>query len=551
MNKKDVIKLSSSPNHINLDGSLKKKRVAVYARVSSKKELQMSSFELQISTYQNLINSNPLWELAGIFADYGKSGTSVTKRREFMKMVEIARLGEIDIIITKSISRFTRDIVSGLKTIQELRDLGVEIRFEKENINTTDTSFDFFLTIFTSVAEEEAKSNSSNVLWSYKKKMTNGGNTTFRLFGYNTDKNGELIINKEQAPAVKLIFELYTEGKTLNVIIDELHKQGYKTINGNPKFSLGTIKEILRNEKYCGNMLLQKTAVTKIGSKESKPNMTKPKYYVTNSHEGIISIETFNKAQQIKKERSLIYNKSRNETPTFIYTTYVYSVIANKFYRSKLNHKNTKHEVKLLEVIDNNRNRILDAKNIYYRQIDMLLEAGSNELFKNVNLLKTELQDELNHKLLKYNINKNIETLDEQIMNLKNELENINLLNVDQAVKSQFKDSLTNKINDLSEKLLALRHQKIMRFTYEKNIPLLLRKINRLKNNKDANLKELFNYVIAIDRNELLLCIHLSNRNIGDIDLNDEINNKKLKSGTFNFIQTRLNIDVKWGIIVI
>lgn len=200
MTNRDVVKIAiNDTSLINMDGSLKKQKVAVYARVSTMKDLQKTSFELQLSTYYKQVNSNPLWEFAGVFADYGKSGTNITQRTEFKKMVELARLGEIDIILTKSISRFTRDTISGLKAIQELRKLDVEVRFEKENITTNDTSFDFFLTIFTSVAEEESKINSSNILWTYKNKMENGGNTTPRIYGYTFDKEGNFKINPKQA----------------------------------------------------------------------------------------------------------------------------------------------------------------------------------------------------------------------------------------------------------------------------------------------------------------------------------------------------------------
>lgn len=550
MSDKDISKISTTTNHINIDGSLKKKRVAIYARVSTKKELQMSSFELQISTYQTLINSNPLWELAGVFADYGKSGTSVIKRIEFLKMLELAKLGEIDIIVTKSISRFTRDIVTGLKAIQEFRDLGVEIRFEKENISTSDTSFDFFLTIFASVAEEESKMNSSNVLWTYKKKMNNGDSTTSRLYGFTFDKDGGFIINNAQAPAVRLIFDLYIEGKTLNEIIEIVYQHGYKTFNNKTRFTIGALNRILRNEKYCGDMMLQKTVIKSMGNRASVDNTTKPKYYVSDNHQGIISKETFNKVQDIIKERAKRYAKNPKTTLALNYTNYVYSIIANKFYKSKINHRGTRHEIKLLEVLDQNRNRLLDAKNIYYRQIDMTLDAAYNDLLKSAKVLKNEIQQELEYKIKITNIETNIKSLTEKLDSLTTNLNSVDKLSIDPNAKQQLKSNLKSDIGGIKNQLLLLKHQKLMRYSYEKNIPIFMRKINKL-NNKDVDLKDIFNYVIAIDRDDLILCIHLSNRNITDINLNDEINNKPLKSGTFKFIQTRLNIDVKWRIIII
>ena len=552
MFKNEVQKIKTTNTQlINDDGTIKKSQVAVYARVSTMKELQKSSFELQVSTYHKEVTSNPLWEFAGVFADYGKSGTNVTHRKEFNKMMELARLGRIDIILTKSISRFTRDTLSGLKSIHELRDLGVEVKFEKENISTNDTAFDFFLSVYTSVAEEESRINSSNVLWSYKKKMNNGGNTTTRLYGYTFDKDGNFIIDEVQAYAVRLIFKLYLEGKSLKEIINSLFDKGYKTLNGSDYFSIGAINKILRNEKYAGDMLLQKTTVTKIGTRNSAPNKTKPMFYVTDNHDPIISKQVYKDVQAIIKSRSTKYYKEPSRKVLTEYANYVYSLIGQKFYKTKTNHRNTKNEIKLLEVIDNNRNRILDAKNIYYRQIDMTLENAANEIVKSIKTVKFDIENELEYKVTESGIIIEIESLTREINTLNSDLSSIETSAITSDGQKQIKANLSQKLNDANEKLLKLKYQMLMRYTYEKNIPLLMSKLRQLKNKEDVDLKEIFNLIIAKDRDNLLLCIHLSNRNIDEIDLSDELNNKPILSGTFNFIQTRLNIDVKWQIIII
>lgn len=224
--------------------------------------------------------------------------------------------------------------------------------------------------------------------------------------------------------------------------------------------------------------------------------------------------------------------------------------MTDKFYKSKINHRGTKHEIKLLEVLDHNRNRLLDAKNIYYRQIDITLETAYNELLKSIKVLKNEIQQELNHKIETSKVDINIENLNQMVNELKNDLKGINDLLIDPNAKEQLKSNKQSELNNLNNQLLLLKHQRMMRYSYEKNTPILMRKLNTQKN-RDVDLKEIFNYVIALDRDELILCIHLSNRNISDINLKDEINNKPLKSGTFNFIQTRLKIDVKWSIVII
>lgn len=552
MFKNEVQKIKSTNTQlINDDGTIKKSQVAVYARVSTMKELQKSSFELQVSTYHKEVTSNPLWEFAGVFADYGKSGTNVTHRKEFNKMMELARLGRIDIILTKSISRFTRDTVSGLKSIHELRDLGVEVKFEKENISTNDTAFDFFLSVYSSVAEEESRINSSNVLWSYKKKMSNGGNTTPRMYGYIIDKFGNFIIDETQASAVRLIYNHYLDGKSLSEIIKTLHQKGYKTLNGGEYFSVGALNRILRNEKYAGDMLLQKTTVTKIGTRNSVPNKTKAKYYVTDNHDPIVSKEVFKRTQEMIKQRADKYYKKASNKTELEYANYVYSIIGQKFYKSKINHRNTKHEIKLLEVLDNNRNRILDAKNIYYTQIDIALENAASELVKTIKTIKFDIENELEYKVNEAGIVIEIESLTREINTLNSDLSSIEKSAITSDAQKQIKANLSQKLNDANEKLLKLKYQMLMRYTYEKNIPLLMSKLRGLKNKEDVDLKEIFNLIIAKDRDDLLLCIHLSNRNIDEIDLSDELDNKPLLNGTFNFIQTRLNIDVKWQIIII
>lgn len=349
--------------------------------------------------------------------------------------MELARLNEIDVIVTKSVSRFTRNTVDGLNTIQELRDLGIEVIFEKEGISTNDTAFDFFLTIYTSVAEEESRINSSNVLWTYKKKMQEGGNTTSRIFGYKITKDGSYIINETQAKAVRLAFKLYSENKTLEEIIDTLEQQGYKTYTGKDRFTVGSLNRLLRNEKYVGDMLLQKTTVKQVGTRASVKNKTKDSFYVSNNHEPIVDRILFDKVQAIIKSRAKLCSPNINKRKASLYSNYVYSVIANRFYRTKTNHINTPYEVKLLEVLDENKKRILGAKNIYYDQIDTLLELGTKKLIKNIGSLKDIINNQLKNKLNKDKINDKIAASLKVIDKLKDEIKITNASTVDDELK--------------------------------------------------------------------------------------------------------------------
>ena len=274
-------------------------------------------------------------------------------------------------------------------------------------------------------------------------------------------------------------------------------------------------------------------------------------YYVTDNHDPIVSKEVFKRTQEMIKQRADKYYKKASNKIELEYANYVYSIIGQKFYKSKINHRNTKHEIKLLEVLDNNRNRILDAKNIYYRQIDIALLNAASEIVKSIKTVKFDIENELEYKVVESGIIIEIESLTREINTLNSDLSSIETSAITSDAQKQIKANLSQKLNDANEKLLKLKYQMLMRYTYEKNIPLLMSKLRGLKNKEDVDLKEIFNLIIAKDRDDLLLCIHLSNRNIDEIDLSDELDNKPLLNGTFNFIQTRLNIDVKWQIIII
>lgn len=528
----------------------KKLNVAAYARVSTKKELQETSFELQVAAYYDLIASNPLWNFVGIFADHGKSGTSTTNRKEFNNMIELAKLGEIDVIITKSVSRFTRDVVDGLTVIQDLRNIGIEIYFEKENISSLDSVFDMFLTIHTSVAEEESKQISSNVLWNYKNKMKNGLSTTSRLYGFKII-NGEYFIIQKEAYAVKLIYELYLNGYKYIEIIEALEKQGYKTRNGNGKFTISSLKGILRNEKYAGDMLLQKTTVTKIGTRESVRNTTKDKYYVYDNHKPIIDKNTFNKVQLLINERNNKFNPSKSKRKSMKYSNYVYSLISRKFYKSKINHRNKSYQVELLEALDNNGKRVLEAENIYYRQIDDLLDAAANLLIAKQASFKKDVEFALQKKIEASKIDLLIESNTYSINELKAKRAEITRLSLNDSLTKDILIKIDDELKELNFKYSKLMFDKVMKYNYNKNYGIIRKNIKQSITDENFDLKEIFKLVIAVDRENLILPLHLSNRNLDDIDLDTEASSKPVYTGTFNFKQTRLNLVVNWSIIII
>ena len=238
-----------------------KLKVAAYCRVSTDSEEQATSYDAQVEHYTEFIRKNPEWEFAGIYADDGISGTNTKKREEFNRMIEDTMAGKIDMIITKSISRFARNTLDCLKYIRQLKEKNVPVFFEKENINTMDSKGEVLLTIMASLAQQESESLSKNVKMGLQFRYQNGEvqvNHNWFL-GYTKDENGHLIIDEDQAIIVRRIFREYLQGASLKTIADGLMADGIPTATGNKKWRGDGIRKILTNEKYMGDALLQKT----------------------------------------------------------------------------------------------------------------------------------------------------------------------------------------------------------------------------------------------------------------------------------------------------
>ena len=282
-------------------------KVAAYCRVSTDQEEQENSYEAQIGYYTEKIKNNAEWTLAGIFADEGITGTQARKRPEFMKMIRLCRQRKIDMILTKSLSRFARNTVDSLKYIRDLKALGIAIVFEKENINTIETDTEMMLTIMSCFAQAESESISKNVSWGIRQSFKNGNVPMqyARLLGYRKGADGNAEIVPEEAEIVKEIFRQYLDGSSMEQIADRLNKKGLTTKGSGSPYRKIVIQRILTNEKYTGDALLQKTYVTDcITRKTRKNNGELPMYLVKNHHEPIISHADFNRVQEEMARRS-------------------------------------------------------------------------------------------------------------------------------------------------------------------------------------------------------------------------------------------------------
>ena len=278
-----------------------KLRVAAYCRVSTETDEQATSYEAQIEHYTDYIGKHPGWELAGIYADDGISGTNTKKREEFNRLIEDCMAGKVDLIVTKSISRFARNTLDCLKYIRQLKEKNIAVFFEKEAINTLDAKGEVLLTIMASLAQQESQSLSQNVRLGLQYRYQQGKVQvcTNRFLGYDKDEDGNLVVNPEEAKVVKRIYREYLEGKSYYAIGQGLTADGIKTAAGNDYWLASTLKKILSNEKYIGDALLQKTVTTDFLNKKRVANKgIAPQYYVENSHEAIIPRHIFMRVQE-------------------------------------------------------------------------------------------------------------------------------------------------------------------------------------------------------------------------------------------------------------
>ena len=304
---KKVTIIPADPQYLQKDIRKQRLRVAPYCRVSTDKEEQLTSYEAQIEYYTAKIAENPDWTMVRLYADEGISGTSMKKRKEFLKLVDDCEKGKIDLVITKSTTRFARNTLEGIQIVRKLKRLGVGVFFEKENANTLYMDNEMILTFFFSQAQAESESLSKNVSWGHRRNYENGKVYYHydSFLGYKKGPDGQPEIDEEQAAVVRRIFARYLMGDSVRKICRDLEADGVRTARGGDKWSDSTVQNMLRNEKYIGDALLQKTYVQDIFTRKSMKNEGQlPKYYVHNCHPAIIDRTTYQRVQEEIARRS-------------------------------------------------------------------------------------------------------------------------------------------------------------------------------------------------------------------------------------------------------
>lgn len=297
----------------------KRKRVAAYARVSSGKDAMLHSLSAQISYYSDLIQKHLGWEFAGVFADEAKTGTR-DSREDFQKLLQACREKQVDMVITKSISRFARNTVTLLATVRELKALGVDVFFEEQNIHTLSSDGELMITVLASYAQEESLSASENQKWRNTKNFEAGIPCDRTLLGYRFEGD-HYVIEPEEAETVRRIYAMFLAGKGCQAIANELNRDGVATRFGRKTWYLVSVQRILRNYTYTGNLILQKTFRENHLTKKTRINEGQlPQYHVANAHEAIISMETFQAVQEEIRKRSEQYSNPGYTRNTYPYT---------------------------------------------------------------------------------------------------------------------------------------------------------------------------------------------------------------------------------------
>ena len=411
-----------------------KKRVSAYCRVSTALEEQESSFESQVKYYTQYITNRAEWTLVDIYADEGISGTNTTKRKDFLRMIDDCMAGKIDMIITKSISRFARNTVDCLYYVRKLKEKGIAVYFETENINTLGSTGELLLTILSGLAQDSSRNQSDVTRWGIQRQFENGRvlvNTT-RFLGYDKNKEGELVINENEAKIVRRIFREYLEGKSYNGIAKSLMKDGIKTVTGNIKWWDSTISGMLENEKYYGDALLQKTITINFLKHKRVDNKGQAEQFmIEENHPPIISKETFDAVQAEKIRRASKYSNVEGDRQKYCnkypFSGKIFCADCGSVYRRREWNSNnpSKKFVWQCKTYIQKGKEACAAKAVDEELLEDAFIRVFNQLYENRQGFIKTLAENIEKVLLQKPSDKVIEALDDSIEQLKTELKRL------------------------------------------------------------------------------------------------------------------------------
>lgn len=491
----------------------RKLRVAAYARISNDKEVLETSLAEQIKNYTSLIIQNPHWEFAGIYPDNGKSGSDAIHRKEFITMIENARIGLIDIILVKSVSRFARNLIDMLELVREFRLKGIEIYFEEQGISSLDTKCDQMITLCAKFAEEELTTISENVKWRYAKNKKEGKYALPpNLYGYKTI-NGEITIVPEEAKWIKTIYSMCLEGCGSSMIIKYLEQNHVPSPTENSRWGHNTICSILRNEKYAGDALIQKTIKPSIGSTGSSKNRGEEEMVlVRNGHTPIVNRETWNNVQAVLNERCEHFRVNReSRNPVSEFTGFVVCAHCGCNYNSKVNHYYGRDFVKAKRFLICNSNRHTKnckGENIPVDEFKLGLALLTKKIKDNISYFKELLIKGFSSIDVEEKKNR-IHEIDERINSLKEQLKEF---------VGKFDDYSTSMTTEIMETISSLTIEKmnlenaiLIVDSAETRAKAIISEFNKLPNKiesfDDFDYKNLYSRAYVKSKDDILIIV--------------------------------------------
>ena len=425
-----VTVIPADPKHNQKDIRKQRLRVAPYCRVSTSSEEQLDSYQAQIEYYTEKIAAQQEWTMVDMFADEGKTATSTKKRKDFLRMIKACEKGKVDLIITKSVSRFCRNTLDGLDYVRRLKRMGVGVFFEKENVNTLYMDNEMILTFMMSQAQAESESMSGNIRWGHRKNFKDG-KVYFHyagFLGYRRGENNLPEIDPEEAEIVRRIFSRYLIGHSVAKIIADLEADGIKTARGHKKWNDGVIRGMLRNEKYMGDALLQKTYIADLFTRQTKKNTGElPQYYVENSHPAIIDRLTFQRVQEemarrssLKKVSAAAKTELAKYSGKYVLTELLSCGNCGSPYRrvTWTRPEGKKIVWRCINRLENGKKFCKDAPTLEESRIHTAVVSAMNEMFSQKSL-KAILQDSIRTALLPENGETSLAAIDSRLSQLR------------------------------------------------------------------------------------------------------------------------------------
>lgn len=471
---------------VPFEEDIPKLRVAAYCRVSTEYEEQNSSYQTQVSHYTNYILNHDGWDLVNVYADDGISGTNTKKREQFNQMIEDCMAGKIDLIITKSISRFARNTLDCLHYIRQLKEKNIAVYFEKENIKTTDAKGEVLLTIMASLAQQESQSLSQNVKLGLQYRYQQGKvmvNHNWFL-GYTKDEEGHLIVDPEQAKIVKRIYYEYLEGYSCKQIARRLTTDGIPNGAGNTKWGDSNIASILKNEKYIGDALLQKSYTIDFLTKKRIRNQgIMPQYYIKDDHEAIIPKDLFRRVQEERKRRragiKVPCGKTRHYNNRTCFSLKVFCGRCGDIYhRVAYNYSDENGQVvKWLCMTGHDHDLVTcHGRAISERQLKEVCLRAFNKIIEPNKIFQAKLQNNIRHAINQVN--------EEQATKLDRELDRLQILLINQTPHSKDYDKISDEFNRIQQQRDELQ------LTLDRQNEVVQKNVN-LQNFIDINSKQL------------------------------------------------------------